>query len=349
MTLKTDHAPYLRRGESSSLVSADILIALIPLCIFSSVYYGLRPVLIVLTGILTAVICETVCCLMMKRKPTVLDGNAAVIGGLIGALMPPLLRIGCPLLRRLLPFWWPKCPLAAAGGICSIRRRRYSGSDPVLYVHHVPLSRSRAGQSIPSSGFRGRDRNGKLSRRPAEQRRADPVFLEHPAVRRFPRPHRGHRHCGAGGLCDIPVFPPCCLSPDHPVLSDDMRAQRYCLPRVSGEWYTSVMLELCTGYLLFCGIFLLTDPATAPRHWMARIVYGAAAGALVMTMRHFGRFEEGACFAVLLVNAFAPCWTGSAGGCSICAVCTSARTDSSLYVSLRRDTPLPRIERLIAL
>ena len=49
-------------------------------------------------------------------------------------------------------------------------------------------------------------------------------------------------------------------------------------PRVSGEWYNSVMLELCTGYLLFCGIYLLPDTVTAPRHWLARIVYGAAAG-----------------------------------------------------------------------
>ena len=45
--------------------------------------------LIVLTGMLTAVACETLCCLMLKRRPTILDGSAAVIGGLIGALMPP--------------------------------------------------------------------------------------------------------------------------------------------------------------------------------------------------------------------------------------------------------------------
>lgn len=59
-------------------------------------------------------------------------------------------------------------------------------------------------------------------------------------------------------------------------------------------------------YLLFAGIFLLNDPVTAPRHWLGRLLYGAFAGILVMALRYFGRFEDAACFAVLLVNAFAP-------------------------------------------
>lgn len=89
MTLKTGNAPHLRQGERSGMLSLDVLIVMIPLCIFSSFYYGLRPVLLVLTGIGTALICETVCCLMMKRRPGILDGTAAVTGGLVGLLMPP--------------------------------------------------------------------------------------------------------------------------------------------------------------------------------------------------------------------------------------------------------------------
>ena len=78
-------------------------------------------------------------------------------------------------------------------------------------------------------------------------------------------------------------------------------------PRLKdAAWQQSVMMELCSGYLLFAGIFLLNDPVTAPRHWLGRLLYGAFAGILVMALRYFGRFEDAACFAVLLVNAFAP-------------------------------------------
>lgn len=48
------------------------------------------------------------------------------------------------------------------------------------------------------------------------------------------------------------------------------------------------MMELCSGYLLFAGIFLLNDPVTAPRHWLGRLLYGAFAGILVMALRYFG-------------------------------------------------------------
>ena len=58
MTLKMASAPHLRLTERSAALSLDVLIALVPLCVFSFVHYGVRPVLLVLTGIVTAVVCE---------------------------------------------------------------------------------------------------------------------------------------------------------------------------------------------------------------------------------------------------------------------------------------------------
>lgn len=48
MTLKKEFAPHLRRTDRSAYMSLDVLIALIPLCVVSAVYYGFRPVLLVL-------------------------------------------------------------------------------------------------------------------------------------------------------------------------------------------------------------------------------------------------------------------------------------------------------------
>lgn len=84
-------------------------------------------------------------------------------------------------------------------------------------------------------------------------------------------------------------------------------------PRASIDAGTSVSLELCTGLLLFSGVFLLSDPVTAPRFWLARILYGVIAAILTMILRHYGRFECCEFFAVMLVNSFSPlldrsCW-----------------------------------------
>lgn len=77
-------------------------------------------------------------------------------------------------------------------------------------------------------------------------------------------------------------------------------------PRIYCPALTSVKYELLTGSLLFCAVFLLGDPVTTPRTFSGRCVFGVLAAALLMGMRHAGAYEQGACFAVLIANAFSP-------------------------------------------
>lgn len=77
-------------------------------------------------------------------------------------------------------------------------------------------------------------------------------------------------------------------------------------PRILCDSLTSVKYELMSGSLLFCSVFLVTDPVTSPHTTVGRCFYGLLAGVLVMMFRLFGSFEQGAVFAVLLSNAFAP-------------------------------------------
>ena len=64
--------------------------------------------------------------------------------------------------------------------------------------------------------------------------------------------------------------------------------------------------HVLSGYILFAGVFLINDPVTAPRFWLGRLFYGVLSGCMVMLLQRQGRFEAGTCFAVLIMNAFAP-------------------------------------------
>lgn len=77
-------------------------------------------------------------------------------------------------------------------------------------------------------------------------------------------------------------------------------------PRVNANAFTSVVLELSTGSLLFAAVFLITDYATLPQKRLTRVVYGAVCGVFCMLMRTVGTYEETVCFAVLLANGFSP-------------------------------------------
>ena len=82
-------------------------------------------------------------------------------------------------------------------------------------------------------------------------------------------------------------------------------------PRIPTTALTSVKYELLTGSLLFAAVFLCGDPVTTPRTFTGRCCFGALAAALLMAMRHVGAYEQGACFAILLANAFSPVLDGA--------------------------------------
>lgn len=77
-------------------------------------------------------------------------------------------------------------------------------------------------------------------------------------------------------------------------------------PRIACSPLTSVKYELLTGSLLFAAVFLVTEPVPAPSTFSGRCIYGALAGAFTMVFRHFGAYEQGVCFALLLADAFIP-------------------------------------------
>lgn len=77
-------------------------------------------------------------------------------------------------------------------------------------------------------------------------------------------------------------------------------------PRVNSGIFTSVVMELSAGTLLFVGLVLIHDPVTAPNRAPYSILYGICAGVICMLLRYFARYPEGACFSILIMNAITP-------------------------------------------
>lgn len=65
-------------------------------------------------------------------------------------------------------------------------------------------------------------------------------------------------------------------------------------------------IGLMDGGLMFCAVFMITDPVSGPVTNPARFVYGFLAGVLIVVGRQFGPFPGWITFAVLLMNLFAP-------------------------------------------
>ena len=77
-------------------------------------------------------------------------------------------------------------------------------------------------------------------------------------------------------------------------------------PRLLGGAVISVKYELLSGSLLFCACYLASDPCTSPRTSIGKCLYGVLGGLLIMLLRNFGAYEQGGCFAILLIGAVSP-------------------------------------------
>lgn len=75
-------------------------------------------------------------------------------------------------------------------------------------------------------------------------------------------------------------------------------------PRFSGGALPSVLLELSSGSLMFFAVFAFSIPSLLPPTFLGQMIFGVFSGVICMAMRHIGVFEEGACFALLIMNAF---------------------------------------------
>ncbi len=312
--MRETRAPWLHSGTKTDRYIWDVEIALLALLIFSCFSYGLRPAFVVLASVVSALFCELAGNAVRHQRPTVFDGSALVTGTLIGLMMSPVTPYWVPVLASAFAIIVVKIPFggfgrnvfnpAAAGmalatqcfptrvftypDVTANTRLPLWSMPETLVTKASPAAELAAGAAADFSfaDVAWGELCGPIGATALFVLLAAAAFL---FLRRTASPY-----------ITIPYLAVCIVI-------------AALFPRSAGGVIYNVALEISAGYLLFAGVFLLNDPVTSPRYNPARIAYGVLAGIMVMLLRHTGRFEEGACFAVLLMNSCAPlidrgCW-----------------------------------------
>ena len=70
--------------------------------------------------------------------------------------------------------------------------------------------------------------------------------------------------------------------------------------------YANPFFHLITGSTILCAFFLATEFSCAPDRPLGMILFGLIAGALVIIIRTYGVYADGAPFAVMLANLLCP-------------------------------------------
>jgi len=73
-----------------------------------------------------------------------------------------------------------------------------------------------------------------------------------------------------------------------------------------GQGALAALVQVSTGGMLLCALFMATDPGTSPKTPAARLLFGTCCGVLAFLFRKSGSVGDGVMYAVLLMNCIVP-------------------------------------------
>ena len=281
----------------------EMLIMLVPCAATACFLNGLTTLRLILTCVGVCVLTDGAGTLLLKRELTLKDMSAVVTGLCLAMMLPASCPAGTAALVSLfsvaagkLPFGdYEKSPFVpAAAGIAFLtvlhpdRLFDYTvSSSSVTNASLTAMLQNGNSVNVTAPGLLGilaGNRPGPAGCTCVFLFLACLVYL---AIRNFPK------FMTATGFVAV-----CALF-------------SLIFPRVFSGGTASLIMELGGGMLLFAAVFLLPYPNVTISSVPLSLAYGAAGGILCMLIRYFGTNEEGVCFAVLIINALSPLFTGS--------------------------------------
>ncbi len=305
--LRRGEAPHIRSSETSTMIMLDAIIALLPLYVMAYIYYGPRALILGATGLVSALLTGYICNLLTDRRANLSDLSAAVTGLILPLIMPASVPYYVVIAAAVFAIMVVKFPFggtgynlfnpAAAGfafvSVC------WSG---VMTAYPVSMQRLPLDVVIPDGAvaFSSSISQTLASGFIPEIDRMDLIMGD---------------FSGAMGVTNILVLLTCGL---YLILRKKIHwtmpltffltvsAFILLFPRTGAEFTRNLTYELCGGSVVFGGIFMLSDPVTMPKRTSSKIVYAFFAAILTMLFQYYGAFDQGAPFAIIIINIFAP-------------------------------------------
>lgn len=310
MARKTNNEMLINNPDILFKYSVDMLVITVSLLLAGFYINGFNAIRLALWSVLTSVLCEDIACRIMKRTDRKANNLYAAATGLAIALMLPatapayIAVSGClfAVLAVMVPFGSARrIPFVpAAAGICFVT---------VCFPQEVFLySAVNIGVSSPLSGADGfipGESFGKMLTY-GESVILNPLETVSVLVGKTAGPMGTTCMLALIGCAFYLLF----KRKENFVISIAFFAAcaafSALFPRVNSGAYTSIVMELSAGTLVFVGLLLLPDSFTSPNTLSGKIFYGIFSGILCMLFRRYGAYEECVCFAVLIMNAAAP-------------------------------------------
>ena len=296
--LDVAYQPQVRTTQDTKRLMQDVMIALLPAIIVGVLQFGLYPLVLLLTGVCSAVFWEWGYRRLFKKDASIGDLSAVLTGLLLGLTMPPTAPWWLPVIGS---FFGIVVVKQLYGGIgknflnpaLAGRAFLFSSYATIMATWSVPnaLSGTIDGTTMatPLSGMYGDGLPAYFTAKSMFMGYLPGCIGEISAFALL---------LGGAYLIWRKVISwriPVSFIGTVALLTLIFGKSDYS----NGQW---MLYNLFSGSLMLGAIFMATDYATSPVTLNGQLVYGAGCGVLTVLIRYFGGFPEGTTYAILIMN-----------------------------------------------
>jgi electron transport complex protein RnfD len=296
-------SPHLHKEESVSRIMWMVVLSLIPAGLAGVFLFGLNALWVIVLGIISAVLTESILQVLTKRKVTVLDGSAVLTGLLLSYNLPPQV-----------PFW---LPIVGSCFAIAIGKQVFGGLGQNIFnpalVGRVFLMASwpklMTNFAAPRSWGAGLNYDAITSATPLALLKEGKLIEKVSYLNLF----LGQRGGCIGEVCILALLIGAAfllirryISWHIPVPYIITVGVFTCIFGPKGLFTGDWLFHILSGGLILGAFFMATDYVTSPLTRKGQIIFGAGCGLITAIIRLWGGYPEGVSYAILMMNAATP-------------------------------------------
>lgn len=285
-------SPHFFGNNSTQRIMLSVIIALLPLCIYGVIVFGIPALVTIIVSVAGAVCFEALFQKATKQPITVSDLSAAVTGILLALVCPPTIPVWQLLLGDAMAVvvakgffgglganvWNPALIgrafmlVSFSESMGAVWKKPYTDAISSSTVLPLLVDWSIAADSEMYLDYFLGNRAGCIGEVSILLILISFIFLF------------------VIGVIDWKT--PVCMIATTAILT----------ALVGNDWIMAIL----SGGLVFGAVFMATDYATTPVMWPGKVIFGVGAGIMTFLIRQFGGYPEGVMFSILMMNSITP-------------------------------------------
>jgi len=311
-------APHISRPVWTYQVMIDVIIGLVPTMVEAGYYFRIHALILIGTCVISCVVTEWLCNLILKRPNSLSDFSAVVTGIILALSLPPGLPVWAAVIGGAFSIAIGKMVFGGLGS--NIFNPAMVGRTFLTACFGMLMTTWMVPATIDSSKPKIAPENMMHSRTQATPLGWSKIAIKDKnGARLFNEEQFKATVVGEVGGCLGETSAIALLIGGLYLLI--RRTINFHIPAavllsafvfagiaylIDSDAYMEPLFHLTSGGMLLCAFFIATDPVTAPLTRRGMWIFGAGVGTLTMLIRIVGAYPEGVMFSVLLMNAVTP-------------------------------------------